>query len=701
MKKSILVFFFFITVGTLLSFAQTINVKTFSVSPRAVERDSTNYFDVAYNGLLNVGKEVKVYLKGTSTASFTNPTWAFVSKPSGSNAVFTTPKVIDTSNQIVTFIPDVVGKYEIQFTDGSLGDTIFIDAGLYLGVENSCKNCHGPLPYNNPGIYDKWLGTGHSDMLVRGLDGTLSSHYGSNCISCHTTGYNPGASNNGFDDFPFIFPDTLFVGQYQNMVNQYPEAMNLANIQCESCHGPGSDHVNTPFDENRTMKSLDAGNCAWCHDDGTHHAFPEQWNHSGDDATEFDGRGFEGGHAKGTYVGYAGGRSGCSPCHSGAGFVQWIKEGRPVSANGLPAATLILPVATNISCAVCHDPHDATHKNQLRSIESQLGDGTMITFAQYGTGTTCMTCHRARRTAAVYASDITNQSSHYGPHYGVQGDILLGKNGPDFGINLPSSPHAVAILPGEDQGNACVNCHMAGELTNANGEINLVGGHSWNMNDPEGVDHVEACQPCHGNVGSSFKVKKYYVNGNADLDGNGIAEGLQLEVHGLMGQLHDLLPHDANGNVSITTANADSIVLTPEIMRAGYVYFMVEDDRSFGIHNPAFTVSLLKAAIEEMGGIVSVEYPGTEMPQDYQLLQNYPNPFNPNTTINFSIPVQSNVKVIIYDVLGNQVDVLTDEVKSPGSYSVSWNASNNASGIYFYKLETNNFVQVRKMILMK
>jgi len=221
------------------------------------------------------------------------------------------------------------------------------------------------------------------------------------------------------------------------------------------------------------------------------------------------------------------------------------------------------------------------------------------------------------------------------------------------------------------------------------------------MNDPEGVDHVEACQPCHGNVGDSFKVKKYYLNGNADLDGNGIAQGLQLEVHGLMGQLHDLLPHDANGNVSITNNNADSVALTPAIMRAGYVYFWIEEDRSFGIHNPAYTVSLLKAAIEEMGGVTSIEYPGTEMPSDYQLSQNYPNPFNPTTKIDFSIPEQSNVKITIYDVVGNQIAILEDGVKSAGNYSVDWNASNNASGIYFYKLETNNFVKVRKMVLMK
>ena len=113
-------------------------------------------------------------------------------------------------------------------------------------------------------------------------------------------------------------------------------------------------------------------------------------------------------------------RNGCSPCHSGSGFIQWIKEGRPVDALGLPAATTIRPPATNISCATCHDPHDATNTHQLRSVESSLGDGTLITEELYGTGTTCMTCHRSRRYAKTYASNTANQSAHYGAHHGPQ-----------------------------------------------------------------------------------------------------------------------------------------------------------------------------------------------------------------------------------------------------------------------------------------
>ena len=172
--------------------------------------------------------------------------------------------------------------------------------------------------------------------------------------------------NNGFDDFPFVFPIHCIQVFMIHWLAVYPDAMQRANVQCESCHGPASGH-NGLINDSRMEITLScrADVCAYCHDwDGS--LFPEQWDHSGEDASEFDGRGFEGGHAKGSYVISAGTRSGCSPCHSGTGFIEWVKEGRPTDQFGSPAGTSILPEATNISCAVCHDPHDATNDHQLR-----------------------------------------------------------------------------------------------------------------------------------------------------------------------------------------------------------------------------------------------------------------------------------------------------------------------------------------------
>ena len=88
-------------------------------------------------------------------------------------------------------------------------------------------------------------------------------------------------------------------------------------------------------------------------------------------------------------------------------------------------------------------------------------------------------------------------------------------------------------------------------------------------------------------------------------------------------------------------------------------------------------------------------------PVEFALEQNYPNPFNPTTSINYSIHEAGNVELKVYDILGNEVATLVNEAKSPGNYVTGFNASSFASGIYIYTLRTNNFVQTKKMILMK
>jgi len=89
------------------------------------------------------------------------------------------------------------------------------------------------------------------------------------------------------------------------------------------------------------------------------------------------------------------------------------------------------------------------------------------------------------------------------------------------------------------------------------------------------------------------------------------------------------------------------------------------------------------------------------IPKQFNIAQNYPNPFNPVTYINVAVPVKSMVKLIVFDMLGRQVDVLINEDLSPGSYKVSWDASIYSSGIYFYRLITNDYSDTKKMILIK
>jgi photosystem II stability/assembly factor-like uncharacterized protein len=85
----------------------------------------------------------------------------------------------------------------------------------------------------------------------------------------------------------------------------------------------------------------------------------------------------------------------------------------------------------------------------------------------------------------------------------------------------------------------------------------------------------------------------------------------------------------------------------------------------------------------------------------YSLSQNYPNPFNPTTTISYSLPSSSNVKLNVYNTLGQSIKTLESGYKTAGNYSVNFNASALPSGIYFYKLEAGSFSQIKKMILIK
>jgi hypothetical protein len=102
--------------------------------------------------------------------------------------------------------------------------------------------------------------------------------------------------------------------------------------------------------------------------------------------------------------------------------------------------------------------------------------------------------------------------------------------------------------------------------------------------------------------------------------------------------------------------------------------------------------------IDEPTGVGQLEKP---IPEIFSLNQNYPNPFNPTTNITYSVGTNGRVSLKVFDLLGREVATLVNEFKSPGKYTITWNALNLASGIYFYKLESAGKVQIKKSILIK
>ena len=90
-----------------------------------------------------------------------------------------------------------------------------------------------------------------------------------------------------------------------------------------------------------------------------------------------------------------------------------------------------------------------------------------------------------------------------------------------------------------------------------------------------------------------------------------------------------------------------------------------------------------------------------QIPDKFSLSQNYPNPFNPVTNIKFQIPNLSNVSLIVYDMLGKKVTNLIDKQLNPGTYTVDWDASDFPSGVYFYKMTAGDFIEIKRMVLVK
>lgn len=137
-----------------------------------------------------------------------------------------------------------------------------------------------------------------------------------------------------------------------------------------------------------------------------------------------------------------------------------------------------------------------------------------------------------------------------------------------------------------------------------------------------------------------------------------------------------------NGNGTTTERKVYSY--TDNTVNSGKYYYrlkQVDFDGSFSYSN----------AIEVSVGV----------PTEFSLSQNYPNPFNPSTTIKFALPTASNVKITIYNTIGKEVATLVNGTMEAGTHSAIWNASNNASGMYFFKLEAGNFTATKKMMLIK
>jgi photosystem II stability/assembly factor-like uncharacterized protein len=143
--------------------------------------------------------------------------------------------------------------------------------------------------------------------------------------------------------------------------------------------------------------------------------------------------------------------------------------------------------------------------------------------------------------------------------------------------------------------------------------------------------------------------------------------------------------NDGNSWTQINSGLTNLIIETFAIDSSGYIYAGTAGGGMFRSANPT----------------TSVEMTDRNMPQSFMLGQNYPNPFNPSTTISYAVSNESHVRLSVFNVLGEEVAKLVDELKHPGNYEQRWDAASMPGGVYFYRIVAGNYSEAKKLILMK
>jgi formate-dependent nitrite reductase cytochrome c552 subunit len=549
----------------------TIAGQSFTSKPTVSVPTNTLPF-VPNPGLRNVPIGQPVMLQGKNNTATGTWNWT-ITAPAGS----TITALVDPATRFPHFIPDAVGTYTVTETVSGFSLTIY--AGKYIGIlvpatdnnplgalDTPCSQaaCHpASLAFNSPinAKFDEWKQSGHSGIMVQGMSDPAGHYSLVTCAKCHSVGfaqYSSAIKAGGFDEtyraegFSFKQGAPTFVG--------FPNTLRLSEVQCENCHGPndsGAHNVGAPAnaiaaknDAVTARISYSSDVCGTCHGEPLRHGRFQEWRESGHgDFETAIGEGFSGGSI----------RTSCAGCHTGQGFIQFVKQlqaGDPRrDLNATSLANLAGMTPDNVqpqTCVTCHIPHNAgTQSGLVGAIVILRGDYqtggafdgiTPLLPAGFqangvGRGALCITCHNSRNgnftatsaTATLHEDGDVNwglrtavtsgNNSYSAPHEACQGDVLMGRNAYFFGTGQIGERSRHSILA-----DACVTCHL--QKTPADPNFGLtVGASGAGTNHSFGIitdatktvnEQINAlCSQCHGNFDGTGVQKSFTTSNNA------------------------------------------------------------------------------------------------------------------------------------------------------------------------------------------